>query len=47
LAAIWPRTFDLGPDPRKFYEEMGASTRLVACVNRRARAIATIRIDGS
>jgi hypothetical protein len=30
LAAIWPRTFDLGPDPRNFYEEMGASTRLVA-----------------
>ena len=25
LAAIWPRTFDLGPDPRKFYEAMSAS----------------------
>ena len=30
LAAIWPRTFDLGPDPRKFYEAMGTSSRLVA-----------------
>ena len=30
LAAIWPRTFDLGPDPRKFYEAMGASTRVTA-----------------
>src|SRR6266516_4087518 len=30
LAAIWPRTFDLGPDPRKFYEEMGGGTRLAA-----------------
>src|SRR5713226_50200 len=25
LAAIWPRTLDLGPDPRKFYEAMSAS----------------------
>ena len=30
LAAIWPRTFDLGPDPRKFYEAMGTSTRVTA-----------------
>jgi hypothetical protein len=30
LAAIWPRTFDLGPDPRKFYEAMGGSTRVTA-----------------
>ena len=30
LAAIWPRTFDLGPDPREFYEVMGTSSRVVA-----------------
>jgi hypothetical protein len=30
MAAIWPRTFDLGPDPRKFYEAMGTSTRVDA-----------------
>src|SRR2546430_4945194 len=30
LAAIWPRPFDLGPDTRGFYEEMGATTRLAA-----------------
>ena len=30
LASVWPRTFDLGPDPRRFYEAMATSTRLVA-----------------
>src|SRR3989442_13453404 len=30
LAAIWPRTFDLGPDPREFYEVMGTSRRVAA-----------------
>lgn len=30
LAVVWPRTFDVGPDTRTFYETMGASTRLEA-----------------
>lgn len=30
LAAVWPRTFDLGPDTRQFYETMGGGTRLDA-----------------
>ncbi len=30
LASIWPRRFDLGPDPRRFYEAMATSTRLAA-----------------
>lgn len=30
LAAVWPRTFDLGPDTRRFYETMGAASRLDA-----------------
>jgi hypothetical protein len=30
LAAVWPRTFDVGPDTRRFYEVMGGSTRLAA-----------------
>jgi hypothetical protein len=30
LAAIWPRTFDLGPDIRRFYEVMGGTTRITA-----------------
>jgi hypothetical protein len=30
LAAIWPRTFDLGPDIRRFYEVMGGTTRIAA-----------------
>jgi hypothetical protein len=30
LAAVWPRTFDVGPDTRRFYEAMGGGTRLAA-----------------
>ncbi len=30
LASIWPRTFDLGPEPRRFYEAMAMTTRLAA-----------------
>jgi hypothetical protein len=30
LAAVWPRTFNIGPDTRRFYETMGASLRLDA-----------------
>jgi hypothetical protein len=30
LAAVWPRSFDVGPDTRRFYETMGGSTRLDA-----------------
>jgi hypothetical protein len=30
LAAVWPRTFDVGPDTRDFYEKMATSTRLEA-----------------
>jgi hypothetical protein len=30
LAAVWPRTFDVGPDTRDFYEKMATSTRLDA-----------------
>jgi hypothetical protein len=30
LSAVWPRTFDLGPDTRRFYEAMSDSTRLAA-----------------
>jgi hypothetical protein len=30
LATVWPRTFDLGPDPRRFYETMAGRTRVEA-----------------
>jgi hypothetical protein len=30
LAAVWPRSFDLGPDTRQFYETMATASRLVA-----------------
>jgi hypothetical protein len=30
LAAVWPQRLDIGPDTRRFYETMGASTRLDA-----------------
>jgi hypothetical protein len=30
LAAVWPRTFDVGPDVRRFYEVMGGAPRLTA-----------------
>jgi hypothetical protein len=26
LATVWPRAFDVGPDPRRFYETMAGST---------------------
>ena len=28
--AVWPRTFDTGPEPDAFYEEFGGATRLDA-----------------
>jgi hypothetical protein len=28
LATVWPRTFDVGPDPRRFYETMAGATRV-------------------
>jgi hypothetical protein len=42
LAAVWPRTFDLGPDTRRFYETMGASTRLAASRQMLAELLAAI-----
>ena len=30
LATVWPRTFDVGPDARRFYETMAGSTRVEA-----------------
>jgi hypothetical protein len=42
LAAIWPRRFDVGPDPRKFYEAMATSTRLDASRQMLSELLATI-----
>jgi hypothetical protein len=42
LAAIWPRRFDVGPDPRKFYEAMATSTRLEASRQMLSELLATI-----
>jgi len=42
LAAVWPRTFDLGPDTRQFYETMGAGTRLDASRQMLAELLAAI-----
>jgi hypothetical protein len=42
LAAIWPRRFDVGPDPRKFYEAMATSTRLAASRQMLSELLATI-----
>jgi hypothetical protein len=42
LAAVWPRTFDVGPDPRQFYEAMAARTRLDASRQMLAELLAAI-----
>jgi len=45
LAAVWPRTFDVGPDTRTFYETMGASTRLAASRQMLAELLAAIDVN--
>lgn len=40
LATVWPRTFDVGPDPRRFYETMAGSTRVEAAAQMLAELIA-------
>jgi hypothetical protein len=30
LGTVWPRVFDAGPDPRRFYDRYGGGTRLDA-----------------
>ena len=42
LASVWPRTFDVGPDPRQFYEAMAARTRLDASRQMLAELLAAI-----
>jgi hypothetical protein len=45
LAALWPRRFDLGPDTRRFYETMGASSRLDA--GRQMLTELLVAVDGN
>jgi len=45
LAAVWPRTFDVGPDPRRFYEAMAARSRLEASRQMLSELLAAI--DGN
>jgi hypothetical protein len=45
LAAVWPRRFDLGPDTRRFYETMGASSQLEA--SRQMLTELLVAIDGN
>ena len=42
LAAVWPRTFDVGPDPRRFYEAMAGRTRLDASRQMLAELLAAL-----
>jgi hypothetical protein len=45
LAAVWPRTFDVGPDTRRFYETMASSSRLDASRQMLAELLAAV--DGN
>jgi len=45
LASIWPRTFDVGPDPRRFYEAMATSTRLVASRQMLSELLAAVDVN--
>jgi hypothetical protein len=42
LAAVWPRRFDVGPDPQQFYEAMAARSRLDASRQMLAELLAAI-----
>ena len=45
LASIWPRTFDVGPDPRRFYEAMVTSTRLAASRQMLSELLAAVDVN--